>query len=106
MLIFFLGVGFLCFALIFAMDRSDNVTLSIFDLRQSYPSLFTFPDLVAESTFHALEAESNYSAFDLGRVSRHGRFGRLLIKANDNGTLLRNNIFNRYVDIFSNKANP
>ena len=35
----------------------------------------------------------NYSAFDPGRVSRAGRFGRLLILARDNGTLLRDSIF-------------
>ena len=31
----------------------------------------------------------NYTAFDPGRISRHGRFGRLLFQAKDNGTLLR-----------------
>ena len=35
----------------------------------------------------------NYSAFDPGRVSRMGRFGRLLIQARDNGTLFRDHIF-------------
>lgn len=35
----------------------------------------------------------NYSAFDPGRVSRMGRFGRLLIQASDNGTLLRDHVF-------------
>ena len=63
-----LGVGLLRFARIFAMDRTDIVTLPIFDLRQCYLSLFTFRDqvpeitfcaLVAESTFHALVVESN-----------------------------------------------
>ena len=33
----------------------------------------------------------NYTAFDPGRISRHGRFGRLLFQARDNGTLLRAN---------------
>ena len=33
------------------MDRSDIVTLPIFDLRQCYPSLFTFHALVAEYIF-------------------------------------------------------
>ena len=62
MLIFSLGVGLLCFALIFAMDRSDIVTLPIFDLRQCYLSLFTFHDQVAESTFLALVMESTFRA--------------------------------------------
>ena len=35
----------------------------------------------------------NYSAFHPGRVSQHGQFGYLLIRARDNGTLLRNDIF-------------
>ena len=55
---FSLGVSLLRFPLIFAMDRSDIVTLPIFDLRQCYLSLFTFRDQVAESTFRALVAES------------------------------------------------
>ena len=55
-----LGVGLLRFARIFAMDRSDIVTLPIFDLRQCYLSLFTFRDQVAESTFCALVAESTF----------------------------------------------
>ncbi len=42
----------------------------------------------------------NYTAFDPGRVSRAGRFGRLLIQARDNGSLLREHIFYQilYVD--------
>ena len=46
---FSLGVGLLRFAQIFAMERSDIVTLPIFDLRECYLSLFTFHDQVAES---------------------------------------------------------
>ena len=57
-----LGVGLLRFARIFAMDRSDIVTLPIFDLRQCYLSLFTFHDQVLESTFHALVAEITFCA--------------------------------------------
>ena len=57
-----LGVGLLRFARIFAMDRSDNVTLPIFDLRLCYLSLFTFRDQVVESTFHALVVESTFRA--------------------------------------------
>ena len=37
----------------------------------------------------------NYSSFDPGRVSRGGRFGRLLIQAYDNGTLLREHVWNQ-----------
>ena len=48
----FLGVGLLHFALIFAMEGFDIVTLPIFGLRQSYLSLVTFLELVVESTFH------------------------------------------------------
>ena len=59
---FSLGVGLLHFAQIFAMDRSDIVTLPIFDLRQCYLSLFTFRDQVPESTFHALVVESTFRA--------------------------------------------
>ena len=59
---FSLGVGLLRFARIFAMDRSDIVTLPIFDLRQCYLSLFTFRDQVAESTFRALVVESTFRA--------------------------------------------
>ena len=55
-------MGLLRFARIFAMDRSDIVTLPIFDLRQCYLSLFTFRDQVAESTFRALVAESTFRA--------------------------------------------
>ena len=55
-------MGLLRFARIFAMDRSDNVTLPIFDLRLCYLSLFTFRDQVAESTFRALVAESTFRA--------------------------------------------
>ncbi len=42
----------------------------------------------------------NYTEFDPGRVSRAGRFGRLLIQARDNGSLLREQIFYQilYVD--------
>ena len=57
-----LGVGLLRFARIFAMDRSDIVTLPIFDLRQCYLSLFTFRDQVTESTFCALVTESTFRA--------------------------------------------
>ena len=32
---------------------------------------------------------TDYSAFEPGRVSRHGKFGRLLIGAKDGGSLLR-----------------
>ena len=39
----------------------------------------------------------NYWAFHSGRVSRHGRFGRLLIRARDDGTLLRNDIFQQVI---------
>ena len=59
---FSLGVGLLHFFWIFAMDRSDIVTLPIFDLRQSDLSLFTFRDQVTESTFRALVAESTFHA--------------------------------------------
>ena len=59
---FSLGVGLLRIFQIFAMDRSDIVTLPIFDLRQCYLSLFTFRDQVAESTFRALVAESTFRA--------------------------------------------
>ena len=50
-----------------------------------------------EAKFERAQVEKhfpmNYSAFEQGRVSRLGRFGRLLIRAKDNGTLLRENIF-------------
>ena len=58
---------------------------------------YLFSPQNGEAKFERAQMEKhfpmNYSAFDPGRVSRHGRFGRLLIKANDDGTLLRNNIF-------------
>ena len=60
--IFSLEVGLLRFARIFVMDRSDIVTLPIFDLRQCYLSLFTFRDQVAESALRALVAESTFCA--------------------------------------------
>ena len=65
--LFSLGVGLLRFARIFAMDRSDIVTLPIFDLRQCYLSLFTFHDPVAESTLHALVLESTFCALVMER---------------------------------------
>ena len=55
-------MGLLHFAMTFAMDRSDIVTLPIFDLWQCYLSLFTFRDQVPESTFRALVAESTFHA--------------------------------------------
>eukprot|EP00095_Tigriopus_kingsejongensis_P010659 maker-scaffold627_size122700-snap-gene-0.37 protein:Tk10659 transcript:maker-scaffold627_size122700-snap-gene-0.37-mRNA-1 annotation:"hypothetical protein AaeL_AAEL001299" len=36
---------------------------------------------------------TNYSAFDPGRITRNGRFGRLHITAKDNGSTLRDDIF-------------
>ena len=58
---------------------------------------YLFSPQNGEAKFERAQMEKhfpmNYSAFDPGRVSRHGRFGRLLIRAKDNGSLLRNNIF-------------
>lgn len=41
----------------------------------------------------------NYSRFDPGRVTRGGRFGRLLITASDNETVLRENVFQEIVSL-------
>ena len=58
---------------------------------------YLFSPQNGEAKFERAQMEKhfpmNYSAFDPGRVSRHGRFGRLLIRAKDNGSLLRNHIF-------------
>ena len=58
---------------------------------------YLFSPQNGEAKFERAQMEKhfpmNYSAFHPGRVSRHGRFGRLLIRARDNGTLLRNDIF-------------
>ena len=39
----------------------------------------------------------NYSDYDPGRVSRGGRFGRLLITALDNTTILKKNVFDEII---------
>ena len=39
----------------------------------------------------------NYSDFDPGRVSRGGRFGRLLITAKDNSTILQKRVFDEII---------
>lgn len=35
----------------------------------------------------------NYSDFDAGRISRHGRFGRLIVQPIDKGNILRKSVF-------------
>ena len=58
---------------------------------------YLFSPINGEAKFERAQLEkhflTNYSAFDPGRVSRAGRFGRLLILAKDNGSLLRERIF-------------
>jgi hypothetical protein len=60
---------------------------------------YLFSPIDGEAKFErkVLEAHfpMNYSAYDPGRVSRAGRFGRLLIQARDNGSLLREETFNQ-----------
>ena len=62
---------------------------------------YLFSPQNGEAKFERAQMEKhfpmNYSAFHPGRVSRHGRFGRLLIRARDNGTLLRNDIFQQVI---------
>ena len=41
----------------------------------------------------------NYSDFDPGRMSRNGRFGRILITARDNGSMLRDELFREIVAV-------
>ena len=64
---------------------------------------YLFSPQNGEAKFERAQMEKhfpmNYSAFHPGRVSRHGRFGRLLIRARDNGTLLRNDIFQQVMII-------
>lgn len=74
---------------------------------------YLFSPINGEAKFERAQLEkhfpTNYSAFDPGRVSRAGRFGRLLISAKDNGTILRERVFQqvrlrhstRYVHIFT-----
>lgn len=65
---------------------------------------YLFSPIDGEAKFEREQLEKhfpmNYSAFDPGRISRHPRFGRLLIKAKDNGSLLRTEQFQQllYVD--------
>eukprot|EP00093_Oithona_nana_P004609 04609.XXX_235761_239797_1 [CDS] Oithona nana genome sequencing. len=65
---------------------------------------YLFSPINGEAKFERAQLEkhfpTNYSAFDPGRVSRAGRFGRLLISAKDNGTILRERVFQQivYVD--------
>ena len=58
---------------------------------------YLFSPINGEAKFERAQLEkhfpTNYSAFDPGRVSRAGRFGRLLISAKDNGTILRERVF-------------
>ena len=58
---------------------------------------YLFSPIDGEAKFERAQLERhfpmNYTAFDPGRISRHGRFGRILIKAKDNGTLLRTRVF-------------
>jgi len=64
---------------------------------------YLFSPQNGEAKFERAQMEKhfpmNYSAFHPGRISRHGRFGRLLIRARDNGTLLRNDIFQQIMDV-------
>ncbi|XP_059085316.1 patched domain-containing protein 3-like isoform X2 [Tigriopus californicus] len=58
---------------------------------------FLFLPINGEAKYERAITESffptNYSAFDPGRITRNGRFGRLLITAQDNETLLRDDMF-------------
>lgn len=65
---------------------------------------YLFSPVDGEGKFERAQLEkhfpTNFSAFDPARISRYGRFGRLLIKARDNGTLLRTEVFQQilYLD--------
>ena len=66
---------------------------------------YLFSPIDGEAKFErqALERHfpMDYKAFDPGRVSRAGRFGRLLIQASDNGSVLRDSVFKQVHNLSS-----
>ena len=62
---------------------------------------YLFSPIDGEAKFERAQLEKhfpmNYSAFDPGRISKHPRFGRLLLRAADNGSVLRTQVFQQVI---------